>query len=76
MNITVYLGSRSGNRSCYADYAYALGAWIARHGHTLVYGGSRTGLMGNWLTVLCRPEARSSAWNRSSSWMRNYSMKA
>lgn len=46
MNITVYLGSRCGNRSCYADYAYALGAWIACHGHTLVYGGSRTGLMG------------------------------
>ena len=36
MNITVYLGSRCGNRSCYADYAYALGAWIACHGHTLV----------------------------------------
>lgn len=46
MNITVYLGSRCGNRACYADYAYALGAWIAHHGHTLVYGGSRTGLMG------------------------------
>ena len=46
MNITVYLGSRCGNRSCYADYAYALGAWIACHGHALVYGGSRTGLMG------------------------------
>ena len=46
MNITVYLGSRCGNQPCYADYAYALGAWIACHGHTLVYGGSRTGLMG------------------------------
>ena len=46
MNITVYLGSRCGNRSCYADYASAFGSWIARHGHTLVYGGSRTGLMG------------------------------
>lgn len=46
MNITVYLGSRCGNRSYYADYACALGSWIARHGHTLVYGGSRTGLMG------------------------------
>ena len=46
MNITVYLGSRCGNQPCYADYAYALGAWIAHHGHTLVYGGSRTGLMG------------------------------
>ena len=24
----------------------ALGSWIAQNGHTLVYGGSRTGLMG------------------------------
>lgn len=46
MNITVYLGSRLGKQSYYADYAYKLGAHIASHGHTLVYGGSKTGLMG------------------------------
>lgn len=46
MNITVYLGSRLGNDSSYSHYAYALGAHIASHGHTLVYGGSKTGLMG------------------------------
>lgn len=46
MNITVYLGSCLGNQSYYADYAYKLGAYIASHGHTLVYGGSKTGLMG------------------------------
>ncbi|MDO5598122.1 MULTISPECIES: TIGR00730 family Rossman fold protein [Acidaminococcus] len=46
MNITVYLGANPGNRDCYARYAYELGRWIGLHGHTLVYGGSRTGLMG------------------------------
>ena len=46
MNITVYLGANPGNRPEYARYAYELGRWIAIHGHTLVYGGSRTGLMG------------------------------
>ena len=46
MNITVYLGARTGNRDVYRSYAYELGAWIACHGHTLIYGGSKTGLMG------------------------------
>lgn len=46
MNITVYLGANPGNRPEYARYAYELGQWIAGHGHTLIYGGSRTGLMG------------------------------
>jgi uncharacterized protein (TIGR00730 family) len=46
MNITMYLGARTGNRDVYRSYAYELGAWIACHGHTLIYGGSRTGLMG------------------------------
>ena len=36
MNITVYLGSRLGNQSYYADYAYKLGAHIASHGHTFM----------------------------------------
>lgn len=46
MNITVYLGANPGDRPEYARYAYELGQWIAGHGHTLIYGGSRTGLMG------------------------------
>ena len=46
MNITVYLGANPGKRDCYARYAYELGKWIGQQGHTLVYGGSRTGLMG------------------------------
>lgn len=46
MNITVYLGASRGNDPSYEADASALGAWIAEHGHTLIYGGSRTGLMG------------------------------
>lgn len=46
MKITVYLGANPGNRACYATYARDLGRWIGKNGHTLVYGGSRTGLMG------------------------------
>ena len=46
MNIAVYCGSASGNRPSFTEGAKELGSWIAQNGHTLVYGGSRTGLMG------------------------------
>lgn len=46
MNITVYLGANPGRSSNYGDAAAQLGRWIGRRGDTLVYGGSRTGLMG------------------------------
>lgn len=46
MNITVYLASSSGNNPNFSEKAAELGAWIAKNGHTLVYGGSNCGLMG------------------------------
>ena len=46
MNITVYLGASSGKSEKYADNAGKLGKWIGEHGHSLIYGGSREGLMG------------------------------
>ncbi len=46
MNITVYLGANEGNDPTLKDAAGALGAWIGNAGHTLVYGGSKSGLMG------------------------------
>ena len=46
MNVTVYLGASEGNDPVFSTAAYELGAWIARAGHTLVYGGSKVGLMG------------------------------
>ncbi len=46
MNITVYLASRVGNHPDFAAAAETLGTWIGKNGHTLVYGGSKIGLMG------------------------------
>ena len=46
MNVTVYLGSNPGNDPSLGEEAGELGRRIARGGHTLVYGGSRSGLMG------------------------------
>lgn len=46
MKIAVYCGSTTGDRASYMQKAYELGKWIADNGHTLVYGGSNTGLMG------------------------------
>lgn len=46
MNITVYCGSSSEIGGNYIRDAAHLGEWIGRSGHTLVYGGSNTGLMG------------------------------
>lgn len=46
MNIAVYCGSTSGKKESYTIGAMALGVWIAEHGHTLVYGGANSGLMG------------------------------
>ena len=46
MNITVYLGSNEGNEPGLAVAAARLGTWIGENGHTLIYGGSKCGLMG------------------------------
>ena len=46
MHITVYLGANCGTDPHLAQAVRELGAWIGAAGHTLVYGGSKTGLMG------------------------------
>ena len=46
MHITVYLGATPGNDPALTEAARELGAWIGANGHTLVYGGSKCGLMG------------------------------
>lgn len=46
MNITVYLGANRGNDDSLEKAAKELGQWIGDSGHALVYGGSKTGLMG------------------------------
>ena len=46
MNITVYLGANEGSDPALAEAVRELGSWIGANGHHLVYGGSRSGLMG------------------------------
>lgn len=46
MNITVYLGANKGIDNTFTTAVRKLGEWIGTNGHTLVYGGSKTGLMG------------------------------
>jgi hypothetical protein len=44
--VCVYCGSNFGSLPAFAEAARALGAALARRGHSLVYGGGRVGLMG------------------------------
>lgn len=46
MNITVYLGANEGNDPALRAAVEELGSWIGASGNALVYGGSRSGLMG------------------------------
>lgn len=46
MNITVYLGSNAGNDLTLTEAVRELGTWIGESGNRLVYGGSKSGLMG------------------------------
>ncbi len=46
MNITVYLGASEGNDSSLRKAVVELGSWIGQGGNALVYGGSKSGLMG------------------------------
>ena len=46
MKITVYLGANEGNDPALKQAVEELGRWIGGSGNALVYGGSRSGLMG------------------------------
>ena len=47
MNITVYLGALEGNDPMLKEAVKELGTWIGENNHTLIYGGSKSGLMGH-----------------------------
>ena len=47
MNITVYLGANDGKDPALKTAVRELGTWIGTSGHSLVYGGSKCGLMGD-----------------------------
>ena len=46
MNVAVYLGSSMGNDPTIQAMTQKVGEWLAKHHHTLVYGGAQNGLMG------------------------------
>lgn len=46
MNVTVYLGASEGRSDTLRRAVGDFGRWLGEGGHTLVYGGSRCGLMG------------------------------
>ncbi|WP_196426788.1 TIGR00730 family Rossman fold protein [Lysinibacillus cavernae] len=46
MRIAVYCGAALGKSPIYVEKATELGAALAQNGHGVVYGGSKTGLMG------------------------------
>lgn len=46
MRLTVYCGANAGNNPAFREAAASLGAWMARRGIGLVYGGGKVGLMG------------------------------
>ena len=58
MNITVYLGALEGNAPALRSAVRELGEWIGRNGHALVYGGSKTGLMGELADSVLRTGGR------------------
>ncbi len=64
MHIAVYLGSSLGKDSTIQEATKALGTWIGKEGHTLVYGGGQTGLMGI-VADACLAEKGKSDWGYS-----------
>lgn len=46
MRIAIYCGSQMGKKDIYQQTAIAVGQTLAQHGHSIVYGGSKIGLMG------------------------------
>ena len=46
MNITVYLGANEGNNPSLKRAVKERGTWIGKSGNALIYGGSKSGLMG------------------------------
>ena len=46
MNIVVYLGSNESNVPEIRDRVCELGRWIGESGNNMIYGGSKSGLMG------------------------------
>lgn len=46
MHVAIYCGSQIGKNEAYKEAAIEVGERLAQAGHTIVYGGSKIGLMG------------------------------
>lgn len=46
MHVAIYCGSQTGKNEAYKEAAIEIGGTLASAGHTIVYGGSKIGLMG------------------------------
>lgn len=46
MHVAIYCGSQMGKNEAYKQAAIEIGGTLASAGHTIVYGGSKIGLMG------------------------------
>ena len=74
MNITVYLGANEGNDPSLRKAVRELGTWIGESGNRLVYGGSKSGLMGEIAESVLQAGGEGTGVNRSFSLIWNTSM--
>ena len=65
MNITVYLGSNEGSDPSLKHAARELDTWIGSAGHALVYGGSKSGLMGELAESVLHSGGEVTGWSLS-----------
>jgi len=56
--VCVFCGARMGRRPEFAQAARDLGNFLADHGHTLVYGGGSTGIMGVLADTMLQKQAQ------------------
>ncbi len=59
MDICVYLSAQDGKSEAYKETVRRFGRFIAENGHRLVYGGSKSGLMGEIAISALEAGARS-----------------
>ncbi len=76
MNITVYLGANEGNDPCLRQSVEELGTSIGSSGNALVYGGSKSGLMGAIADSVLQAGGKVTRLNRSSSSRTSFSTMA
>lgn len=61
MKIAVYCSAKDSIPEEYKQLGRELGAWLAEHGHSLVYGGATGGLMSSVSNAFCEAREREKA---------------